>query len=48
MKLFVVVLGCFLVVALMTWMTLSLQQITDHRAEVKRVQSIVQKQTNAP
>ena len=48
MKLFVVVLGCLLVVAFMAWMTFSLQQIEDHRAEVKRVQSLVQRQTNAP
>jgi len=50
MKLFFVVLGCLLVVAFMGWMTMSMQQIVDHRAEMKRVQEIAQKQqhTNAP
>jgi len=50
MKLFVVVLGCLLVVAFMAWMTLSMQQIVDHRAEMKRVQQIAAQQhhTNAP
>jgi len=49
MKLFVVVLGCLLVLAFMTWMTLSLQQIQVHRDEMKHVQQITQQSaTNAP
>jgi hypothetical protein len=49
MKLFVVVLGCVLVVAFLTWMTVSMQQIVDHRAELKHAQEIVaQQRTNAP
>jgi hypothetical protein len=49
MKLFVVVLGCLLIVAFLAWMTASMQQIVDHRAEVKRVQQIeAQQRTNAP
>jgi hypothetical protein len=48
MKLFIVVLGCLLVVAFMTWMTISLQKIQIHRDEIKHVQSISQQQTNPP
>ena len=49
MKLFFVLLGCLLVVAFLAWMTASMQQIVDHRAEMKRVQQIAQLQrTNAP
>ncbi len=49
MKLFFVVLGCLLVVAFMAWMTASMQQIVDHRAEMKRAQQIAQQHhTNAP
>ncbi len=49
MKLFFVLLGCLLVVAFLAWMTASMQQIVDHRAEMKRVQQIAQQQhTNAP
>ena len=48
MKLFIVVLGCLLVVAFMTWMTVSLQKIQVHRDEMKHVQAISQQQTNAP
>ena len=48
MKLFIVVLGCLLVVAFMTWMTVSLQKIQIHRDEVKHVQAIAQQPTNAP
>ena len=49
MKLFFVVLGCLLVVAFMGWMTMSMQQIVDHRAEMKRAQQIAaQQRTNTP
>jgi hypothetical protein len=48
MKLFVVVLGLLLVVAFLTWMTVSLQKIQIHRDEVKHVQAISQQQTNTP
>jgi hypothetical protein len=49
MKLFLVVLGCLLVVAFLGWMTTSMQQIVDHRAEMKRAQQIAaQHRTNAP
>jgi hypothetical protein len=48
MKLFIVVLGCLLVVAFMTWMTVSLQKIQIHRDEIKHVQSISQQQPHAP
>jgi hypothetical protein len=49
MKLFVVVLGCLLVIAFLAWMTASMQQIVDHRQEMKHAQEIVQQQhTNAP
>ena len=49
MKLFVVVLGCLLVVTFMYWVTDSLQQIVDHRDEMKHVQQIAaQQRTNAP
>ncbi len=49
MKLFLVVLGCLLVVAFLAWMTASMQQIVDHREEMKRVQQIAQQQrTNVP
>jgi hypothetical protein len=48
MKLFIVVLGCLLVVAFMTWMTVSLEKIQVHRDEVKHVQEISQGQTNSP
>jgi hypothetical protein len=50
MKLFVVVLGCLLVVGFMTWMTLTLEKIQVHRDEIKRVQQITQQRaaTNAP
>ncbi|HEX4139534.1 MAG TPA: hypothetical protein VHY09_04255 [Candidatus Methylacidiphilales bacterium] len=49
MKLFVVVLGCLLVIAFLTWMTVSMQQVVDHRQEMKRAQEIVaQQRTNAP
>ena len=49
MKLFVVVLGCLLVIAFMAWMTASMQAVVDHRAEMKRAQQISQQQhTNAP
>lgn len=37
MKLFVVVLGCLLVVAFLTWMTVSLEKIQMHHDEMKRV-----------
>ena len=40
MKLFVVVFGCLLVVAFLTWMTVSLDKIQMHRDEMKRVQSM--------
>jgi hypothetical protein len=48
MKLFVVVLGCLLVLAFLTWMTASLQQIQVHRDAVKHAQEMVQQRTNAP
>jgi hypothetical protein len=49
MKLFVVVLGCLLVVALMFWMTASMQRIVDHRDEMKHAQQIAEQQrTNVP
>jgi uncharacterized membrane protein len=49
MKLFVVVLGCVVVVAFMAWMTISLQQIQVHRDEMKHAREIAQEQrTNAP
>ena len=49
MKLFFVVLGCLLVVSFLAWMTSSMQQIVDHRAEMKRAQQIAaQQRTNAP
>lgn len=48
MKLFVVVFGLLLIVAFLTWMTVSLQKIQDHREEMKRVQAITQQRTNTP
>jgi hypothetical protein len=48
MKLFIVVLGCLLVVAFMTWMTVSLQKIQIHRDEVRHVQAISRQQGNPP
>lgn len=48
MKLFVVVFGLLLVVAFLTWMTLSVEKIQVHRDEVKRVQGLVHPQTNTP
>jgi hypothetical protein len=48
MKLFVVILGCLLVIAFMTWMTVSLQKIQIHRDEMKHAQAISRQQTNAP
>jgi hypothetical protein len=48
MKLFVVVFGCLLVVAFLTWMTVSLQKIQVHRDEMKRVQTLTQPHPNAP
>jgi hypothetical protein len=44
MKLFFVVLGCLLVVAFMTWMTLALDKIQMHRDNMKHVQEIQQQQ----
>ncbi len=44
MKLFIVVLGCLLVIAFLAWMTASMQQIVDHHAEMKRAQQISQQQ----
>ncbi len=48
MKLFVVVFGLLLMVAFLTWMTVSLQKIQVHRDEIKHVQAITQQQTNIP
>jgi hypothetical protein len=48
MKLFVIVFGLLLMVAFLTWMTVSLQKIQVHRDEMKRVQAIAQQQTNTP
>ena len=48
MKLFVVLLGVLLIIAFLTWMTISMQQIVDHRDEMKRMQQIAQQRTNAP
>jgi hypothetical protein len=49
MKLFFVVLGCLLVVSFLAWMTASMQQVIDHRDEMKRARQIAQQQqTNAP
>jgi hypothetical protein len=48
MKLFVVVFGCLVVIAFLTWMTMSLDKIQMHRDEMKRVQSISQPHTPTP
>jgi hypothetical protein len=49
MKLFVVVLGCLLVLAFLSWMTVSMQEVVQHHDEMKHAQQIVaQQHTNAP
>jgi hypothetical protein len=48
MKLFVVVFGCLLVVAFLTWMTVALQKIQVHRDEMKRVQTLTQPSPHTP
>jgi len=49
MKLFIVVLGCLLMVAFISWMTISLQKIQIHRDEMKHAREISkQQQTNTP
>ena len=42
MKLFVVVFGCLMMVAFLTWMTISLQKIQMHRDNMKHVQELNQ------
>jgi hypothetical protein len=37
MKLFVVVLGCLLLVAALSWMTITLDRIQEHHDEMKHV-----------
>ena len=44
MKLFVVVLGCILVVAFLAWMTASMQQIVEHRDGMRHAQQIAAQQ----
>jgi hypothetical protein len=48
MKLFVVLLGCLLVVAVMTWMTVALQKIQIHRDEMKHAQAISEERSHTP
>ena len=42
MKLFVVVFGCLLMVAFLTWMTVSLEKIQMHRDNMKHVEELHQ------